>query len=752
MAPITDRKSFSYTPLPDPDIYIRLIEIDTENEDGEIRCNLTTWLTEEAPSYQAISYTWGEATSTTRIFISGKELQVRINCEYALRQASWHGGSQYFWIDSICINQPDDTERSRQVARMDQIFRNAINVLACLGPHADNSEKLMEFLGEYEEYLVKSNSDPIIDVPSETRHEQMVRPKYASGIRKYLHGWRNKMKRRAINPLKENKIRTRRAVPHDDEHDSQECIGDSEQETHGEQQRRTFADGERGFMKPSPPNPYIIGEWASDNADSIYIKEAEMKVGPRIDIKYIFSLWRWRLLKIPDKKFCAVSKAFLSLVSRPYFSRVWVMQEVFLAQKLSLCCGPDHQSMATLRGLDKGLKDLYTFVFIQVEYLTKLLNSGEPSSRLKHHMSRICWRLYFSTGRIPFLRLLAPSWLMAYTKDFLRVCEGPNVILDSVLSNENDTKLMTFHEAVVKMRHLNCQDNRDRVYGALGCIDWEGATPVVPDYTKTIYQLAIEMLQVKRVSTVTLKREAGKVVNVITKPGTSHTALTLDIAQTLRISSLDADVDAGLELRRAEQEAALTSLYGENPQEVALLQDDDWFGYRLTCDDSLDLASHSQHKPCILHEGSADNVEHSQDMKGIEDLRKLKSANGYVIGLLPAGARSGDWVLYKRPWSKYHNNPPTLTSNIGLIVRFTDETDRVSIIGQALVDDLWECTYQSPEGNEFSATFSAQDLFLLQVDGGKDKGWRDLDVEEVRRRLLTRVCYPEGSSYVRKCA
>lgn len=167
---------FKYMPLPDPDLYIRFVEVeDSDTADGIIRCHLTTWLRSEAPTYQAISYTWGDPGSNTGIMVNGEELRVRLNCEYALRQARWHGGSQYFWIDSICINQTDVLERSRQVALMDQVFRNSINVLACLGPHFDDSELFMEFLGKNADFLIdRIDRQTLSNLTTETTEEWYV--------------------------------------------------------------------------------------------------------------------------------------------------------------------------------------------------------------------------------------------------------------------------------------------------------------------------------------------------------------------------------------------------------------------------------------------------------------------------------------------------------------------------------------------------------------------------------------------------
>ncbi|CVK94207.1 uncharacterized protein FMAN_03404 [Fusarium mangiferae] len=46
----------------------------------------------------------------------------------------------FIWIDSICINQGDNDEKSYQVAMMGDIFTKASKVLACVGPHQDNSQ------------------------------------------------------------------------------------------------------------------------------------------------------------------------------------------------------------------------------------------------------------------------------------------------------------------------------------------------------------------------------------------------------------------------------------------------------------------------------------------------------------------------------------------------------------------------------------------------------------------------------------
>ncbi|KAF6810017.1 gag protein [Colletotrichum plurivorum] len=125
--------AFQYEALPDEKAYIRLLEVqelDTTAIYG-VRCQLTAWPLEHAPGFHAVSYTWGDPEQTTFIHVNGKLLEVRRNCEYALKQAGCHGGTRFHWVDAICINQGDHQEKSHQVQMMGRIFKSADLVLAC---------------------------------------------------------------------------------------------------------------------------------------------------------------------------------------------------------------------------------------------------------------------------------------------------------------------------------------------------------------------------------------------------------------------------------------------------------------------------------------------------------------------------------------------------------------------------------------------------------------------------------------------
>ncbi|EGP85205.1 uncharacterized protein MYCGRDRAFT_28495, partial [Zymoseptoria tritici IPO323] len=123
---------FKHGPLRDSETQIRLIRLKPGRQDDNIELELSTWNFANAPEYHAISYTWG-ADVRRIIFINGLAHWVRHNCHYALMQARLHYPETYIWLDSICIDQGANKEKSHQVAMMKDIYVKADWVLACIG-------------------------------------------------------------------------------------------------------------------------------------------------------------------------------------------------------------------------------------------------------------------------------------------------------------------------------------------------------------------------------------------------------------------------------------------------------------------------------------------------------------------------------------------------------------------------------------------------------------------------------------------
>ena len=86
--------------------------------------------------YKALSYTWGHAhisDDIREIQIDNQPIFIRRNLFDFLNTAAAKGEYGLFFIDAICINQLDHSERQSQVQEMDHIYRNANEVIAWLG-------------------------------------------------------------------------------------------------------------------------------------------------------------------------------------------------------------------------------------------------------------------------------------------------------------------------------------------------------------------------------------------------------------------------------------------------------------------------------------------------------------------------------------------------------------------------------------------------------------------------------------------
>ncbi|KAF2177249.1 HET-domain-containing protein, partial [Zopfia rhizophila CBS 207.26] len=86
----------------------------------------------DQPTYEAISYTWGQSVFPERLHIGGSHLPITENLAEALRHFRARSENRTLWADSVCINQQDNNEKSHQVGMMADIYKIARNVLVWL--------------------------------------------------------------------------------------------------------------------------------------------------------------------------------------------------------------------------------------------------------------------------------------------------------------------------------------------------------------------------------------------------------------------------------------------------------------------------------------------------------------------------------------------------------------------------------------------------------------------------------------------
>jgi hypothetical protein len=115
------------------DIRILILLPHLHPEDNRLQCSLMTESLSSNPSYEALSYTWGQPDACNlRVWVNGVLLPVRRNLLCALRVVR-NDQERRLWIDALCIDQDNGLERGHQVRLMGEIYKHAWRVLAWLG-------------------------------------------------------------------------------------------------------------------------------------------------------------------------------------------------------------------------------------------------------------------------------------------------------------------------------------------------------------------------------------------------------------------------------------------------------------------------------------------------------------------------------------------------------------------------------------------------------------------------------------------
>ena len=126
----SSKVQYNYHVLPDHRS-IRLITGKLDSASDELSCNFEIADLEKSPQYIAFSYCWGNQNDLKPLTCDGGTIMVTQNVLLIIRYACSY--SARFWIDSVCINQKDISEKNQQVALMADIYSKAGNVIIWLG-------------------------------------------------------------------------------------------------------------------------------------------------------------------------------------------------------------------------------------------------------------------------------------------------------------------------------------------------------------------------------------------------------------------------------------------------------------------------------------------------------------------------------------------------------------------------------------------------------------------------------------------
>ncbi|KAL3422617.1 heterokaryon incompatibility protein [Phlyctema vagabunda] len=125
-----------------------------------IECSLKHAAFKENVPYEALSYVWGDQSKPKSVTLDGMKQKITINLEEALLHLRKPSEARTLWIDALCINQNDITERNQQVALMKQIYTSCTIDLVWLGRSNEDLERGFEIAGKLEHGHLFKSRDP----------------------------------------------------------------------------------------------------------------------------------------------------------------------------------------------------------------------------------------------------------------------------------------------------------------------------------------------------------------------------------------------------------------------------------------------------------------------------------------------------------------------------------------------------------------------------------------------------------------
>jgi hypothetical protein len=114
--------------------------------------------------YVALSYVWGDKRDTTPIEVNGRQTFVTRNLGGALRvlrekQLLTQGYG--VWVDALCIDQSNMTERNEEVGRMRDIYKNASAIVMWVGEEEGDGEQAIQLIRMVSSAMKSTTTDQI---------------------------------------------------------------------------------------------------------------------------------------------------------------------------------------------------------------------------------------------------------------------------------------------------------------------------------------------------------------------------------------------------------------------------------------------------------------------------------------------------------------------------------------------------------------------------------------------------------------
>jgi hypothetical protein len=190
----TGDKWYRYAPLDSSDEEIRLLHLSPGTKDEQASVEISCASLRDRPRYLALSYVWGEGAKRTHpISVNGRQLHVTESLLHALEHLRNMQGPDAripFWVDALCIDQDNDSEKSHQVRLMKKIYSQAYKVLVWLGPTSEASELALAKMRAVEAwwYIGTHANEPVVEGHDEDE-KNPKESKNGNSVRKHSNGY-----------------------------------------------------------------------------------------------------------------------------------------------------------------------------------------------------------------------------------------------------------------------------------------------------------------------------------------------------------------------------------------------------------------------------------------------------------------------------------------------------------------------------------------------------------------------------------
>ena len=143
-----------------------------------IKATLITTYLDTAPAFEAISYTWGDSTTTHQLLIGGQAMPITRSAASVISHLASPWRTRLLWLDAVCVDQSSNPDKTTQVRIMPAIYSRASRVIVWLGD-APDAKIAFDFIHELRLWHTNGPKDEG-DAFNSVRQAPDEHPKYCS--------------------------------------------------------------------------------------------------------------------------------------------------------------------------------------------------------------------------------------------------------------------------------------------------------------------------------------------------------------------------------------------------------------------------------------------------------------------------------------------------------------------------------------------------------------------------------------------